>query len=324
MSKKFLLDVSTDNIAYMKAIFAMLQEITQDDVNLVFTKTKQTAPKKKFNLDSDDDDDNVSKKDVKKVPTRNGMKIRVLNSHNTLVAIIKLECSSFITFKVENEEMSFWLNIKEINKCLKDIETDGYTMYMCVMEDDATTLLLSVCHDDNTNRKEEYPLVFVENDVDIPPIPNINFDMNINMPSALFKKICIKAEKFSDAITIICTVKKITFEYETKTNKIIKIEYGNNSDDITITQINDKVDSVKAKYRLSDLLSFKNASAISDTMNMSLKEKNPLFINYIIQNDDDILGKMISYLSPSAIQNDDDYHDKTQNLYKDKKAVMKI
>jgi proliferating cell nuclear antigen PCNA len=322
MSKE-LVSVTTENISAFKAICTMLEEVTEDDINIRFKK----CPKQDSDESNDDDDDSDTKS---KKPQQGGVTIRAMNAHQTLVAMIKLEVCGFTKFHVKDEEFSCWLSITELNKCIKDIESEGYKLTMLVEKNDNKSMKLIVEHKEKENRKEEYPLSFVENDVDIPNIPCVEFDLSIKMSTALFRKVCTKAKKFASTILMKCDTESLIFEYkinESSTKKVT-ISYGD-GDEIKITPIKKKGDvNVQMSYLLDSLLSLKYSSVVSDKMELFLKNKNPLFIRYKITENKENIGKMLVYLSPSDDNDNNNdnysnYHDKTKDVYKDKQAIMK-
>lgn len=306
-----LVSVTTENIAAFKAICTMLEEVTEDDINMKFKK----CPKQ----DSDDDDDKSKK------PQPGGITIRAMNAHQTLVAIIKLEVSGFTDYHVKDEEFSCWLSITELNKCIKDIETEDYKLTMLVEKSDNKSMKLIVEHKEKDNRKEEYPLSFVENDVDIPNIPVVDFDLSVTISTVLFRKVCTKAKKFASSIMMKCDTESLIFEYKVNesSTKKVTISYGD-GDEIKITSIKKKGDvSVQMSYLLDGLLSLKYSSVVSDKMELYLKNKTPLFIHYKITEGKENIGKMLVFLSPSDDNDYANYHDKTKDVYKDKQAIMK-
>jgi Proliferating cell nuclear antigen, C-terminal domain len=356
---KDLVDVVTDNISILKGIFTMLEEITEDDINIIFKKSPEMEKKNKNNQsdsdssddkssddsddsddsdnsdnsdDSDDNSDNDSDNKTKynkqkksKNHVSGGITIQAITGHQTLVAMVKVYASSFTKYFIKDDEFSCWVNITELNKCLKDIEITNYELNMKVKGNDNNTLHLIINHKENETRQEIYPIVFVENDTDIPRIPDVNFDLQVDISTSLFKKICTKAKKFDDTMKISCNSDQIIFEYKTGAKKPIYICYGSDDPEVKIKRVTTKKDpETEEKYILNDLLCLKNATGISDTMTLYLRNKTPLFINYkISSNNDNEISQMLIFMSPNDDYDFRQYHAINDKLLKDKKAVMK-
>jgi hypothetical protein len=293
----------------------MLKEITDNEIKFIFRKHKKT--------DSDSDQD-AKKKQF------NGLMIQAISDHQTIVSSIKLDASSFSKFNVKGEEMTFWVGITDLNKCLKDIETEGVNLKMRVPKDDPRVMILTVEDNEDDNRREEYTISFVESEVDIPDmkIHKDKIDFSLTMNTTLFKSICSKAKNFSRTIKISCYKDKIIFEYNINesSSKMNTISYGNNIEKgikISLTERSKNKDNVSyfSSFVIDDLLNLKIPSNISNTMQLYMGSKQPLYISSQVVDNNEIIGQIYVYISPS--DTDDVDNDKTNNLYKDSKAKMK-
>ncbi|ATZ80513.1 putative proliferating cell nuclear antigen [Bodo saltans virus] len=326
-----LLNVITNHITTFKSLCKLLEDITDDDVNFIFKKCPDfNKVKKKLYSDSDNSDsDNDSDDDdsMKTKKAQGGLVLRVINSNQTLVALIKLNVSDFTNFIMDGNEFSFWISITELNKCLSDTESENHQLCFYVNDNDDKILHLNLNHIENSNRKESYSLMFMENDVDIPNIPKIEFAYSVTIATTLFKKICAKAKKFSNEISICCESDKIIFEYLSPAGKPCIISYGS-EDGVTIVNHNDKENKpTSSSFIIDHMLCLKNSSSFSDAMTLFLGNDTPLFIDYLIldkDKDGTDFGRMMVCIAQKASNNiSSNYHENTKDLYKDKKAIMK-
>lgn len=287
-------NVVTENISTFKALFAMLEEITEDEIYLEFKKPPE----------SDSDSDN----DAPKKQEQCGMKIYAMNTNRSLCATITLNHEQFTKYRVK-DDLSCWLSITELNKCLKDVDVTERELKMIVEKDDNKVLKLVIDHKTKENRKEEYNLVFMECNNQITDPNKLNFDFKVTIRASELKKICTKAKKFSSVIKMNCDLEKIIFEYKINelTTKPVKISYGNDEEDVKI-ELYDKSKkkrddlSLVTSCMVDDLLALKNSANITNTMALYLGENTPLRIACNVTNntdDTDVIGKMVVYISPN-------------------------
>src|SRR5437762_1855018 len=108
-----LINVRTSNITPFKALGTLLEEISEDNIKILFKKDESFV-------------------------------IKAINKHKTLLAVINFDVSKFDRCYVRNSEFSCLISVTELNKCLKGIDTDGYIMALVVEEDDDKVLKITV------------------------------------------------------------------------------------------------------------------------------------------------------------------------------------
>jgi hypothetical protein len=255
--------------------------------------------------------------------------VKTMSNNQTTISIVKLDSNTFEKFYLEDDEFSFWTDVKELNKFLKCIDSDGYTIMMYIEKGDEKTIKFKVTHNEKEGKFKSYEQGFTEPDVKIENVPKPDFDFGVVISSQLFRKICSDMKKFSEYIEIKCNEKIILFQCLTKYNRLSIDSYENNDGDVKIQQLNknnsDKeIKHVKTTFVLEHLMKLKYSANVCDSITLYLKSKSPLFINSNIMSGENIIGKMLVYFSPHDEElTKDDYHDKTKECYGEKKANIK-
>jgi hypothetical protein len=285
---------------------------------------KSKNKKKLIETDSDSDS-NCKSKNKKNIQSNGGIIIKTVCSSQTMITMIKLKSSLFNLFYVEKDDFSFWIDIKEINKFIKSYDTDNNNLIMFVTKDDEKTLKFKLTHNEKKKRYKLNEQCFNEPDLEIDNIKNIQFDMSISIDSTLFKKICNDMKKIdATSMRIQCDAEQVIFSSLNKAKKPSHDSYEN-GDDVIINIINKNKKELKNSFLLEDLCKLKYPSNICNNIIIHLTHKNPLVIHSSICDDENLdHGRILVYLSPCDNDiKDEEYYEKSQKYYKDKKAIMK-
>ena len=295
---------------------------SNSDVKVKNKKLKKADKKKE--KDKDKDKDKKKKKEAEdKKKKKGGLLIKTMNNHQTTISLVKLNVDMFDYFYIKDEEFSFWIDVKELNKFLKCVECENHKLTMYV-EDGDKAIKLKINHNEKENKFKSYEQSFIESEINMDVIPKPEFDYVISINSQLFKKVCNDMRKFSDYMEIKCNGEKLLFQCLTKYNRLNIDSYENNDGDIKIQKLNNNNKEIKSSYYLDYLLKLKYSSSICDDIMIHLKHKSPLFINSDLLSGDFVCGKMLVYFAPHDEEiADNDYHNKTKDLYEEKKTVIK-
>lgn len=362
MSDKYIVKTRTSQIQILKDVLGMLEGLSSGEIYLMFKKDedkekemknidtdsddnsddnsdyelskkkdKKKSKKKKLLLSSDSDsdsDDDYSKKKKKIIDnSKGGITIKTLSSNQTIISLIKLRTSMFSEFYVKDPEFSFWIDVKELNKFIKGMETDNRILTMFITKDEEKSLKFKLTHTEKKKSYKSYEQGFNEPDTEIDSIPGITFDMSVAISSSLFKKICNDMKKFSESMSIKCDANQIIFSCINEKYKKPYTDSYENGDEVKIIVNQNKKKEVRSSYYLEDLSKIKYPSNICDDIILHLASKSPLIIHSNIGDDHQENvehGRILIYLSPYDNKlEDDDYYDKTKDCYKDKKPIMK-
>lgn len=285
---KTLVEITTSQIDVFIDIFSMLETISSDEVNI--------SLKKESNENG------------------NSIVIKTLSNSQTTVTITKISSEIFSVFNLKDQETTFWIDIKELNKFLKSIDSQNYTMSLIIEKNDPQILKISVNHNDKKNKYKTYEQVMIECNTIINFSKRDDFDFAIAISSQLFRKICVDMKKFSESIEIVCSDDKIIFRCLTKNNKYCVDCYENNDGDIIIKKLNNNINETKVSFYLEHLLKLKYSTNICNNIVLHIKNNFPLFIyNDILSNDKTKCGRMIACFSPFDNNLD---HTKLKDSYK--------
>lgn len=353
MGKKYIAKLTSNNIQIFKELFSTIELLSSDDVNIIFKKEKKIddssssesnkSPVISENDDNDSNDNGNGKKkkkkkyykkkkiidsdtDENKDEQKGSMVVKTMSNNQTVISLVKFDSILFSEFYLKNDELSFWMDIKELNKFIKILDPDNFYIMMYVEKSDEKTLKFKVINNDDSERYKTFELGFTDPSSTIGNIPKIDFDLIVSINTLNFRKICSEFNKFSESIEIKCDENKIKFKCTTKYNKPYEDSIPSGKDGVLIKKIKENYENINISYYLTDLLKLKISSDLCDNIIIHLKNKNPLFVHGILKNSDKKInyGHLLIYFSPYDTKIDGkNYHDLTKECYDDKKAIMK-
>ena len=131
-------------------------------------------------------------------------------------------------------------------------------------------------------------------------IPDTEYEVNIKMPSAEFRRICTDLSSIGDTVTI--AVSKDGVKFSTSgdigdANITLRSNAADSKEDFVSIELNEPVNLT---FALRYLNSFTKATPLSEQVSLRLSAQLPIVVQYII----DDIGYVSYYLAPK-IEDDD-------------------
>lgn len=234
--------------------------------------------------------------------TPNGMALQAMDtSHVSLVAAL-LKSEAFDKYRCDKNLM-LGMNLPNFFRFVKCAGNDDIITIRATDECDKITLLFE---DKNAVETSEYELKLINLDNEYLGIPDQEYHVDIEMPSAKFQRICRDLNQIGDNVTISCVKDSVRFS--------IAGDLGSGSVNLSQSQDVDKQDegvSIKMaepiclSFSLKYLIQFSKAAPLSPRMKLCLKTDAPLLVSYGIRNEaDDEVGYLRYYLAPKMDDGD--------------------
>lgn len=315
MSDK-LLESLVINIDIFIEIFSLINSVSGETINIQFKKNKKI--------------DN---------PDINGeILITSINENRTIMNFGKLNHVIFSKLMIlGTHDISIWVDIKEIMKFFDTITSKNNIMEIYVDKND-NAIKFIVRHKTKSNDYVTYEQPLIEPDSQEQKLkaPKIPYDYTIEILSNNLKKICTNIKKFSKYIELICNKSQLQFRCITKNNKTY-LKSCVNTANLDTDEPDDEIENnvlilatnpsqtteISSNFLIELLLKLKHSS-ICDTLIIKIGNNKPMCVDSILQQEDIVYGKLITYISNSNSNiTDKKYNEYTQNVYTDVQANIK-
>lgn len=292
-----LLYIQTPHATVIKTLFEVIKEILPET-------TIEFGDKKMKNKDGE---------------TYREKYIKIFSTDKTKNVIIHVKLlgehfSEFIC-NTTNDSISVGLNITELYNLIKPVDKDT-VMTMYINKHELNELKINMVNE-SRNKISDVSLRTIDIDHDQLEPNNIDYDVQINMSTKEFHTNCKEMSNIGEQIEFKCFNDRLEFSCKNDTctkNTITGVKKNNkNNNDVEIV-ISEKNISENASnkdlflvdgiFSLKYILLFNKCHDISEKVNILLKNKFPLIIEYDIGH----LGKLRFCLTPIDPKNDDTYN----------------
>jgi proliferating cell nuclear antigen PCNA len=254
-------------------------------------------------------------KDKKK--SAGGIKILTVNEEKTLILYVKLLSERFTEFNCKYEKYNIGIDLVQLYNYLRNIDKEG-VLNGYIEEEDRQRIVFQV-----TNKEKEseskYKLKLMDinkKDYDIPPPI---FDMVVRMKTEEFHKMCRDMSTIGTELTITCSDKRIQFHCRGNVSELTKTYINGDNVKIMLGSSDKKgeVNIVREIFEIRSLLLFNKCTNLCEYMQILLKNKYPLFIQYTVAT----LGDMTIGLVPKHKDDRNTYDERDDKYYEDEDKV---
>lgn len=226
----------------------------------------------------------------------NGMSLQAMDTSHVSLVAAQLRAEAFDKYRCD-KPINLGMSLANLSKFLKCAGNDDIITLKATDDCDKISLLFE---DKNNTETSEYELKLINIDSDYLGIPDQEYPVEIEMPSAKFQRICRDLMQIGEAVTISVVKENVRFQ--------INGDLGSGS--VQLSQISnaDKPDDdVKIKmlepiclsFALKYLNNFSKATPLSGRVKLCLRSDAPLVVSYSINNDEsEEVGYIRFYLAP--------------------------
>lgn len=229
--------------------------------------------------------------DVELKIDKDGIQVVTIDGKHIAIVHLKLVATSFELFHCDSK-IDIGVNMKSLFVLLKTVgNNDVITMFVNKGEEERLHIWIE---NKEKSMLDKSSLKLLDINEDKYQIPYIEFDSVIKMPSNDFQKICKDLANISDVVTIKSEHSKFIMSAEGDIGRK-DIIIGENVN-VEFAKINKENTNVQGSYDLKYLLLFIKSSNLCSTIELFLKNENPLVLLYSVAS----LGSLKFVLAPKV------------------------
>lgn len=223
-----------------------------------------------------------------------GIALQSMDSSHVCFVSLLLRPDGFDVFHCPRP-MTLGLSLSAVSKIMQCSANDE-EMTLLLDANKADVLVVKFGGKDSVRRSIfELKLMYIQGEA--LGIPDISFGAKVTMPSSEFQRVCRDMSLLGDSVTI--TVKKTSVEFvatgETGTGKIT-LTAGNTADASTQNVSIELHEDCSGGFALRYLVYFTKATALSETVTLTLTHDQPIIAQYEIPK----LGYVRYFLAPKV------------------------
>lgn len=263
ISSKNRMELRTGKNYIIRILLECLKFIIHE-TNIVFHVDSKTDPDNEFS-------DNIT--------------ISQQNTSESVAVNIQLDGDEFEHYFCDKKTV-IGVNVVELFKVIKSVEKDD--IIFLYVEDDNTNNFFISTENSKTRQVTKTLIQTIENEDEGLEIPDLEFDMTVEIPSSQFQKICKDFKTFKvKKIEINALERKIIIssnDSDVKRNVILQANPGEGQNDgISINDVSQNY-IYKGVFILSYFEHFTKATPLCDKVTLFLKNDAPLMIQYKVVN----------------------------------------
>lgn len=221
-----------------------------------------------------------------------GIKLLEMDTSHVVLAHMMLNAKDFeIHYCSPGKSFDCGIHLMNFNKIMKMISNDDIlTFYQHVDETNELGIIIENSNDHRIKNIKFKLLDLNRSNINIPPK---SFSSVINIPSAMFQKICRDFSVLSEVIDIKSFGNKLIFACNGPIGRVEE-EITENSNSLNIVEQESQNTIIQGVFSIKHLVSFTKCSNLCNTIELYLENNYPLIINYNIGS----IGNMMLCLAP--------------------------
>lgn len=318
-----LLEISTTHTKPLLKVVEFLKDIiTEANIECtgidssVLNKSKQSSSTSS-NRESEDNEEEVEESSTTSTNSKNtpGMRITAIDESATVLVNLKLEASKFTKFECKRPVMNLGVHLVWFYTILKVINNDE-NISLSVDREDEHNLNIDIINPDEDTTKN-YKLKMLDLNDNKITVPDLQFDVRIQMNSTKFQKLCKEMDVISNYVEIKCTKDNITFTCKGDMIESFTQPYKHDPNiGVSISKSDKSPQVIQGIYELRRLVLFSKCSSLSTDIEIFMKNDFPLALKYTVAT----LGRIYLCLTPIDNIQNNQYNDE---LYEDNKVEYK-
>ena len=222
-----------------------------------------------------------------------GIKMVEMDTSRIVLARMQLDAKEFENYYcVTGKSFECGINLMNFNKIMKMISNDDILTFY--QEEDETNELGIIIENSNDHRVKNIKFKLLDLNTSIIDIPIKTVNGVINLPSAMFQKICRDFSVLSEKIDIRSQGNKLIFSCDGDIGKVEEVITEQDSSMKIADQNGDSNEIIQGVFSIKHLVSFTKCSNLCSTIEIYLENNYPLILNYKIGS----IGKMMLCLAP--------------------------
>ncbi len=213
------------------------------------------------------------------------IEIVAMDPANVAMVIFKLLSSAFVEYEVK-EDQQLAVNLDNLNQVLKRAKpSDTVTLELL------DNKLEIVLRGESTRR---FSLSLIDIDDSEQKIPDLKFDVKVEMPSAVLAEAIDDMEIVAESVALIAEKEKFTIQSKGRFNSA-KVEVLSDEE----TKIDVKDDKEASKYSIEYLKKIVKGSKLADTVVLNFGKEYPLRADFKVMD-----KLMLSFILAPRVDND--------------------
>jgi len=222
----------------------------------------------------------------------NGISLQAMDTAHVSLVSLLLRSDGFETYRADRN-LALGINLGSMSKILKCASNDDS---VTLKADDDANAITFMFESPKQTKISDFELKLMEIESDVLGIPDTEYKTIIRMPSAEFQRICRDLTILGDTVVIAATKEGVKFSVNGHLgNGNISLRTSGDVDENEKDSISIEVqEPVQLTFALQYLNFFTKATALSDTVSLSMSKEVPLVVEYRIED----TGYLRYYLAP--------------------------
>ena len=221
-----------------------------------------------------------------------GIKLLEMDTSHVVLAYMQMNAKDFEAFYCSpGKSFECGINLMNFNKIMKMISNDDIITFF--QDFDETNELGITIENANDHRVKTVKFKLMDLNKSNIKIPPSTFSSVLNIPSAMFQKICRDFSVLSETIDIKSKGNKLIFACDGPIGHVEE-EITENSNSLNIKEQESDEEIIQGVFSIKHLVSFTKCSNLCNTIELYIKNNFPLIINYSIGS----IGTMMLCLAP--------------------------
>jgi proliferating cell nuclear antigen len=221
-----------------------------------------------------------------------GVKLLEMDTSHVVLAHMQLNAKDFETYHCcSGKSYECGIHLLNFNKIMKMISNDDILTFY--QDADETNELGIIIENSNDHRVKNIKFKLLDLNKSNIAIPPTAFSSVINIPSAMFQKICRDFSVLSETIEIKSVQNKLIFGCDGQICRIEEV-ITENSNSMNIIDSENADEIIQGVFSIKHLVSFTKCSNLCNTIELYLKNNFPVIIKYSIGS----IGTLMLCLAP--------------------------
>ncbi|KAG9509599.1 Proliferating cell nuclear antigen, partial [Fragariocoptes setiger] len=237
----------------------------------------------------------------------NGLSLQAMDTSHVSLVTAQLKSEGFDHYRCD-KPLNLGMNLPHLTKIIKCAGNDDTITIKAIDDEDKECDKITLLFEDkNETETSEYEMKLINLDSEYLGIPEQDSEVEVEMPSSKFARICKDLSSMGEAVTISCVKESVRFQVQGdlgsgSVNLVQKSSADKPDEAVCIKMVNPICLSFSLKY----LNHFSKAAPLSPRVKLLLKAEAPLVVSFSVKNEeeDTEIGFIRYYLAPKIEDGD--------------------